>query len=628
MNIRAYALLLGVSMIAACGVEPGAEADVRAARSAAAFAVETNPDRNAYFGDLHVHTRASFDAYIFNIRATADDAYRFAKGQPLKHPAGYEVSAPALDFYAVTDHGEYLGVVPAMDGTDSPLAKTALARQIFGADALDPRAAFTRIGLSAVTGQPIAEIYDLDHIASVWRRHVEAADRHYEPGRFTTFAGYEYTAMRPINPIAGTAANLHRNVIFEDAAAAQPFSASNSPNPEDLWDWMDGERSAGRDVLAIPHNSNISGGQMFARESYHGEAFTDAYAEQRGINEPLVEIAQVKGTSETHPQLSPNDEWASFEMYEAYINSNVKSDIPGGFVREAYRNGLAKASEGKPNPFRFGIIGSSDVHMGGGAQREDRFWGKFGTRDATPALRGSVPPGAAKSWGDMSGSDQAISGIQLGAAGLAGVWATANTREAIFAAMRRKETFGTSGPRIRVRMFAGYDFPNGLLSRTDAVAQADRLGVAMGGRLAAKDAPPMIAAWAMRDPGTVPLQRLQVIKVSAVGGVSSEQVYDVACADGMAPDAATHRCADNGARVDVTSCETIEGKGAGELKAMWRDPDYKPGEQAAYYVRALENPKCRWSTWDAVRNGTPPRPDVPATVQDRAWTSPVWVDAR
>ncbi|MEO0500675.1 MAG: DUF3604 domain-containing protein [Pseudomonadota bacterium] len=615
-----------LATLAACSADPVTVPEADAAPQTAAATVPANPERNAYFGDLHVHTANSFDAFLLSVRATPDDAYRFAKGEPIRHPGGYDISAPPLDFLAVTDHAEYMGVVKAMGDPASPLAATDIAKGMFSDDPATRRPSILQFALSIVTGKAVASINDQDFIGSVWRQSTETADRHYIPGKFTTFSGYEYTSMPPVDIATARVANLHRNVIFRDRAPDQPFSALQSINPEDLWRWMDDERAAGRDVLAIPHNSNISDGRMFALESYAGDAFDAAYARLRGENEPLVEITQTKGTSETHPSLSPNDEWAGFEQYDSLLVAGAKTDVPGGFVREAYRNGLALADGGVPNPFRFGVIGSSDTHVGAAAMREDEFWGKFGSNDGTPEQRNSVPPDGARTW--MPKGEEAaqpVSNDQLGASGLAGVWATENTREAIFDAMRRKETFATSGPRIRVRMFVGHDFPDDLMTRADAVSVADAAGVAMGGAMTASAATPTVVAWAMRDATSVPLERLQVIKVWSVAGEGRERVYDAACAGGRTPDPATNRCPSGAAMPDLETCAPADG-GVPSLSARWTDPDYDPAERAAYYVRVLEVPKCRWSTWDAVRNGTPPNPDLPATVQDRAWTSPVWLD--
>jgi hypothetical protein len=580
--------------------------------------IELNPLKDAYFGDLHVHTKNSFDAFIFGTRATPDDAYRFAKGATIKNGAGADItlSGPPLDFLAVTDHGEYIGIVPAMRDRKNPLSKTETAKSIFGLTATDRRANFLRIGATVVSGDEIKEIYDNPYMNSVWAETVDAAERHNAPGTFTTFAGYEFTAMTQVTQLA--AANIHRNVIFKDEAPTQLFTTLNSPNPEHLWDWMNKQRMEGREVIAIPHNSNASNGQMFADVTYDGSPLPVGYAANRLRNEPLAEITQLKGTSETHPSLSPNDEWSNFEQYEYLIGSTTKSTPDtGSFVRPALGRGLSL----KDNPYKFGLIGSSDTHLGAGSFSEKDHFGKF-PHDLNPGNRQSIPPKKAKVWPDtQEGTVDLVSTPQYGASGLAGVWAEANTREALFEAMQAKETFATSGPRIRVRMFAGKDYNPLLLARPDMIGEAYENGVPMGGTLKGADVSPDFMAWAMMDPTGTPLQRLQIIKVTADG----ERIYDVACANGQPVNPETRRCADNGARVDLSTCTTNDSSGAAELKSIWQDPDYKSGQKAAYYLRALENPKCRWSTWDAVRNGTPPSPYMQATLQDRAWGSPIWV---
>jgi len=597
----------------------------------AAPEIERTATKNAYFGDLHVHTRNSFDAYIFATRRTPDDAYRFAKGETIPHDAGYEIQldGPPLDFLAVTDHGEYLGVIPFMDDPNHPLSRTLTAQAAFGDDAAASAETFANIGISFVTGQPIEEIRDQAHMNQIWAETINAAQRHNEPGTFTTFAGYEFTAMTIVSQELGAAANLHRNVIFRDQAPEQIFSTLDSTNPEDLWNWMDEQRGAGIDSIAIPHNSNGSNGEMFAMQTYDGEPLTQTYALTRLRNEPIVEMTQIKGTSETHPSLSPTDEWSDFEHYDYFIGSSAQSTVNvGDFVRPSLARGIALAEELGANPYEFGFIGSSDTHIAAATLREDTHWGKFPTDGGSPQQRSSVPPDGYTDWADVpNATDRRIlTGAKFSASGLVGVWAEANTRADLFDGMRRRETFGTTGPRMKVRLFAGaYD--EGILDAADLLDQAYAGGVPMGGNLvrSTEDAPQMLA-WAVQDPLSAPLQRLQIVKVWAEDGAAREAVFDVACSDGSAPDSETHRCADNGASVDTSDCSTTPGTGTGELKALWQDPDYDPTRVSAYYVRVLENPTCRWSTWDAVRAGTPPNPELPLTLQERAWSSPIWIE--
>ena len=631
MKKLAYIALMGVAMAGCSSTDPEIAPGESADFTETIESVERTSTKNAYFGDLHVHTRNSFDAYIFATRRTPDDAYRFAKGETIPHDAGYEIQleGPPLDFLAVTDHGEYLGVIPFMDDPNHPLSKTLTAQAAFGDDAAASAETFRNIGISFVIGQPIEEIRDQAHMNQIWAETINAAERHNDPGTFTTFAGYEFTAMTIVSQEAGAAANLHRNVIFRDQAPDQIFSTLDSTNPEDLWTWMDGQRDTGIDSLAIPHNSNSSNGEMFALQTYDGAPLTETYALTRLRNEPIVEITQIKGTSETHPAFSPNDEWADFEQYDYFIGSSAKSTVnEGDYVRPSLARGMALAEKLGTNPFEFGFIGSSDTHIAAATLSEKNHWGKFPTDGASPQMRSSVPPDGYTDWADVPNATdrRVLTGAKFSASGLVGVWAEANTREDLFDGMRNRETFGTSGPRMKVRLFAG-SYDDSILDAADLLEQAYAGGVPMGGNLERADsAAPSLLAWAIQDPLSAPLQRLQIVKVWAEDGEAREAVFDVACSDGSAPDPETHRCADNGANVDVTTCATEPGIGASELKALWQDPTYDASQVSAYYVRVLENPTCRWSTWDAVRAGTPPNPELPLTLQERAWSSPIWID--
>ena len=602
---------------------------VDSARKDSAKTAGYDANKNVYFGDLHIHTKNSFDAYIFNVRSTPDDVYRFAKGESVRHPSGFDIKigGDPLDFVAATDHGAYMGILPQLNNPDSPLSKLEIAQGMFGTDPAAITAAFGKIGGSVRSGEPYPEIYDREIIDSTWQNAVATADKHYTPGKLTTFAAYEYTAVstqgRGDNSFIG--GNLHRNVVFKDAAPKRLFSTLDSINPEDLWTWMDGQRAEGREVMAIPHNSNVSDGEMFAAKKYYGEDFDAAYTAQRIKNEPIVEMTQVKGTSETHPALSPNDEWANFEIYELLLSSEVVSKIKGSYIREALANGLAFEKTTGTNPYKFGLIGASDSHVVGGAFDEKDYWSKVGILDGTAEGRGSVPPGGAKSWEGVKRDQNAENWFsKWGASGLAAVWAEENTREAIYDAMARKETYATSGPRMKVRMFGGYDYDTSILDDTDMVAKAYAGGVPMGGDLAASNTAPSFLVWAMRDPRNAPLQRLQMVKVWHDGTSAKEMLYDIACSDGGKVDPNTHRCPDNGASVDLTDCSISADKGAPELKTLWQDPDFDPSMAASYYVRVLENPTCRWSTWDALKAGVERHPDLPPTLQERAYTSPIW----
>jgi len=602
-----------------------------------------NADRKAFFGDLHVHTKYSFDAYAFGTLATPYDAYRYAKGEAIKHPGGFDVKMRApLDFYAVTDHAMFLGLVEASADTSTEFSRTKPAQPLhnlnakenLNIDSIAQRTTAFRSFLPSVADGIVAGEITVEQVESVartaWSDTIRAADQHNQPGKFTTFAAYEYTSS------THEMGNLHRNVIFRgtDKLPAIPFSRFHSQNPELLWDWMDDLREQGIESLAIPHNSNGSNGAMFEMVDWAENPIDDAYADRRLRNEPLVEITQVKGTSDTHPSLSAEDEWADFEIMPYRVATTLQSAPPGSYVRDAYLRGLTLKEQGTANPYRFGLVGASDTHTAAISVDESNFFAKVGLLDSNGVLRGSLPipeseQGTFRSARDETYTDDkgrvfTTGGPETwGASGLAAVWAEENTREAIYSAFRRKETFATTGPRIKVRLFAGYDYNETMLKAHDVFKQAYAGGVTMGNDLIPEGKrAPRFLAWATRDDASAPLQRLQIIKGWRAGGESREQVYDVACSTGK-PDQKSHRCKDNGAKVDISTC-AITGAGAAELKAVWQDPGFDPSQRAFYYVRVLENPTCRWSTWDAVRAGVEPRQDLQKTLQERAWSSPIW----
>lgn len=634
MALAAVVIVGGLGLAGPAPGEPPAPA-ARAKAPATAPATHLpgyNANRNAYFGDLHVHTGLSFDAYIFNVRATPDDAYSFAKGGAISHASGFNIrrAGGPLDFTAVTDHSEYMGAMREANDPKSPLSREPLVQGLFSPDPKAIGEAFNKIVALSHAGTMPKAFSAPDIAGRAWTEVQAAAARHNDPGRFTTLVGYEYTS-------APDGRNLHRNVIFRTSnVPVLPYTARGAPgadNPETLWRTMDAWRAKGIDVLSIPHNSNGSDGLMFEPTRRDGSPMDRAYAELRMRNEPLVEITQIKGTSEVHPSLSPNDEWANFEIMERYIGSNNPvTKFHGSYVREALKDGILMREKAGFNPFKMGFIGSSDTHNAApGSVEERNYFSKVGRSDGLPEQRGSTPPKGAKAWpDDTPDSAHAATPYQAwGASGLAGVWAEENSREAIFAALRRKETFATSGPRIRVRFFASYDYPDDLARRTDLVHEAYAKGVPMGGDLAPyKGKAPKFLIWGVRDPNSGYLQRAQVVKGWVENGAAREQVFDVACSDKLALNRTTWRCPDNGAGVNMATCEPDRFKGDVELRTLWTDPTFKPGQRAFYYLRVLENPSCRWSTWDALRNGTPPNPTLAKTIMERAWSSPIWYEPR
>ncbi|MEE2784863.1 MAG: DUF3604 domain-containing protein [Pseudomonadota bacterium] len=573
------------------------------------------PPSQAFFGDLHIHTTYSMDAFMAgNVRTTPDDAYRYAKGQAIPHPTGESIrlSGPPLDFLMVSDHASYLGVNAALLDPTSPSYGHAESEQM-----TQGRSLVETIRLLRRMGEQNHELVGKAVITDAWQKIIAAAERHNDPGRFTAFIGYEYT------PSPGSR-HLHRNVIFRDANPPRtPFSARDSDDPADLWDWLDTLRHEGVEALAIPHNMNQSDGLAFMTTTWQGDPIKRAFAEKRMRNEPIAEISQQKGTSETHPMLSPNDEWADFQIVQYYLNRAENKDpisvFKGGYYRDALLTGLTFKAEQHFNPYQLGAIGSSDSHVSAGAYEENQ---RFSSRSNDAVSRGSAYPNHAdpkKNWQDFWTPRQATHGT----GGLAGVWAKENTRAALYDAMRRRETFATSGPRIRVRLFASPDFSDNPFANADGHAQ----GVPMGGILPSSlDKGPELFVWAARDPHDSWLQRIQIVKGWVDDGKPYERIYDVSCADGLVPDPDTHRCPDNGASVNLKDCSISRDKGAVELSTTWRDPDFDPENQAFYYARVLQNPTCRWSTWDAIRLGISPNPDLPATHQERAWSSPIWFE--
>ena len=628
-----------------------------------------NKDRNPYYGDLHVHTKYSFDAYVFGVTASPDDAYRYAKGEGVKHPLGYEMKLrEPLDFYAVTDHGFYMGMIQAYADTTTDISQNEFAEPFHNLNRLDNltvESAGERSNIfSSVLGATIIQPYpdwhpkllkayltrntqgalqsfDYDIHKSAWADVARSANEHNDPGHFTTFIGYEFTTSTDIE-----GGNLHRNVIFNSSKASiRPWTRIDSINPEDLWTWQDKLRDKGVDTIAIPHNSNGSNGQMFEMESFKGNALDIEYANKRMRNEPLVEITQVKGTSDTHPLLSPDDEWADFEIMDVRVGSRppTYSKPSGSYVREAYLNGLTLEFTKQGNPYKFGLIGSTDTHVVAASLDESNFWSKVGLLDGDPENRGSVPlkeENVERLDEYMRAFNQPVSRVSLeqgeyantgftqwGASGLAAAWAEENTRESIFNAFRRKETFATTGTRIAVRFFGGYNLSSIDLNSESLVSEAYQKGVTMGSDLLHNENKiPEFLVWAQRDKNGAPLQRIQIIKgwIDNNSGRPKEKVFDVACSDGMQPDPITNRCPDNGARVNINDCSISTNVGSSELKTVWKDPEFAPDDKTFYYVRVLENPTCRWSTWDAIKAGYKPREGLHETIQERAWSSPIW----
>jgi hypothetical protein len=590
-----------------------------------------NPLRDAYFGETHVHTSYSLDAWLFGNRITdPGDAYKYFKGEPIKQPLGYEIKIDTpLDFAGVTDHSEYVGVVKLANDPGSPINKLpAAAPLILKNNSQEEVQRVYLYALKLLAGEKIKPLLSPEIAHTVWGENIEFANKANEPGKFTAFCSYEWTSM-PNNM------NLHRNVFFKDCAhvPAAPFSALDSDIPTDLWNWMDAQRKAGNELLAISHNANLSDGRMYPTEiDINGRPIDRAYAEDRMRNEPLIEIKQIKGASETHPLLSPTDEFANFEIL-TYLLSNPRGRIPhviGSYARQALKDGLALEDTKGFNPYKFGFGAASDSHNTGAAYRQNNFFGGHAHLDGTIETR-------------MSGTIFAGMDPRLeGPAGLTGVWAEENTRESIFNAMKRKETFAVSGPHIKVRFFGGWNYaeaatieqrrefwkfvPDWIKDR-DWVKAAYAQGVPTGGDLTpvpTGDKSPSFAVWAVKDPTSGNLDRIQIVKGWTKSGQSFEKIFDVAWAGDRAPDKWTGIVPPIGSTVDVEKATYTNSIGAVELKTVWTDPEFDRSVPAFYYARVLEIPTPRWTTIQAAQLGIAPPDVVAATIQERAWSSPIW----
>jgi len=568
----------------------------------------TAADRQVFFGDLHLHTSYSLDAAAAKTETTPDDAYRFAKGEPVSYLGRMHQRQAPLDFLAVTDHAEYLGNVGrAMRGEITLPGDPEEWLRLFSHQGGATMMELFSYAVGGLFGEDRPGLVDPALSHDTWLETLAAAERHYQPGRFTTFVAFEYSPTFRSN-----GAHLHRNVIFRGPNyPAMPFSAVESLHHEALWAYAENHRRRGIDSLMIPHNANLSDGLAFPFNDTYGQPMSTDYAALRRRNEPLVEITQIKGTSETRPELSPEDEFADFELVDS------EGDMAGSYVRSGMQRGLQLAETLGVNPFEQGFVGSTDYHSGISATEEDNYPGGLGLSDdqanAAAILTENSP---------VIGSPLA----DLSASGLTGVWAESNTREAIFDAFRRRETFATSGSRMRVRLFAGWGSAERLTQRSDWAAQAYRWGVPMGGNLSAPPAGaagPTLIVQAAKDPRSGNLDRIQIVKLWREGGQSREKIYDVAWSPGRSR-LPTGRLEPVGNTVDAARASYTNTIGAPELVGSWTDPDFDAAQRALYYARVIEIPTPRWATYLAVASGVPLAPGSRSWLQERAWTSPVY----
>ena len=576
-----------------------------------------NEFRNPYFGQTHQHTGWSFDAAILDVKLGPDNAYRHARGEKVLHPSGYEVQLKVpLDFLSVTDHGEYLGVLLQMYDPNNPVSKNPLAKPIIesGTDVDKSMKAFYGLVSNTIqpdgTTKPDAELSSPELKKTMWSEMVKITDQYNEPGTFTTLLGYEWSSQ----PNMG---NLHRNVIFRDTEHIPefPFSYFDSEKPEDLWKWMDLQRENGSILLAIPHNGNLSNGTMFPMVDSYGSPISRAYAESRMRNEPLTEIVQTKGQSETHPLMSPNDEFSDFEIWTKPVaGPGVVNVLETNYVRNALMNGLKIEQEIGINPYKYGVVGGGDIHTSIVSHEEYAHTGEHNLKSGTPKQRLlEIRPGEP-------------SKIEQGSAGLSCVWAEENTRAAIFDAMNRKETWATTGSRITVRVFAGFDFGNTQPGDQDWVKTGYEKGVPMGANMKGphEGEATQLMIWALKGPNSGNLDRIQVIKGWAdEKGQAHEKIYNVAWSGDRSLDP-NGKLPVVGNTVDITNASYTNSIGSSALKTVWTDPDFDASIPAFYYIRVLEIPTPRWSTYDAKALGIEPPKDFPATIQERAWSSPIW----
>ncbi len=614
----------------------------------------SNPLKNVYWGDTHVHTHESFDAALFGTTLTIEDAYRFAKGEALRSDGGerMQLSRP-LDFVAITDHSEGFGTRTRCSDPnlawfesfncsvmETPNVVTFLyvrslgnrrSQELESDPDVPPGVYRPRVRQHPVRGDvPICsrgeggvERCERD-ARSDWDRYIALADANNEPGVLTTFAAYEYS---PTLPDSG---KHHRNVLFNGKDLPEhAISSLDVGNAIDLWRGLEAACKGDCDFLTIPHNMNKGWGLFYSRHTWDGGRYEDEGWRLRKRREPLAEMYQIKGASECALGVGATDEECAFSqiLEPCEQGETTGCAFETGFARQGLKIGLELDRELGWNPLAFGMIGSTDTHNGNPGDIEEwDFVGKAGLISSPAIRRLRDRPGTSP---DQKPYQSVLQFHTSG--GLAAVWAEENTRDAIFAAMKRREVYATSGPRMTLRFFAGWGFDESVAQERDPVAVATSGGVPMGGVLhptAGDTASPTFYVAAQGDWMSAPLQRVQIIKgwIDATGK-THEKVQDIACAGGLEVDPTTLRCPDNRASVDLATCKPTGDIGAMQLVTAWKDPEFDPSQGAFYYVRVLQNPTCRWSTYDALRLGREPDPRVPATLRERVWSSPIWIDA-
>lgn len=617
------AMLLGTSaLVAGCD-------QVKQVIGKDAVAVkETEYPEKVLWGDTHVHTANSVDAFGFGVRLSPEDALRFARGEEVTSTTGVKAKLPRpLDFMVITDHAEGLGATKALYDAPRMLITDARMRRWYDmmhegpegsqramAELLDAR------GRNDLPDAMLNQSDTAERTKSVWKSNMETVEEYNEPGKFTAFHGFEYTLMQGGN-------NLHRNVIFRDGAdkvkTVAPIDPTYKATPDEIWNYMEAyEKATGGRVLAIPHNSNLSNGLMFELTQPGGGPMTAAYAKRRAKLEPVVEITQIKGDSEAHPFLSPNDEFAGFGVAGWEMNNLIGNQAKtpnmyaGEYVREALKRGLMLEAQMGVNPYKFGVIGSTDSHTGLSTADDNQFFGKHSGNEPNPKRVMQE---------QNLGTNRGRFGWHYLASGYAAVWAKANTRAAIFDAMQRREVYASTGPRMTVRFFGGWDFkPDDL--KGNWVQAGYKRGVPMGGELSGgkKGAPSFIVS-ALKDPIGANLDRVQVVKGWVdKAGKSHEKVFNVVWSDPAKRKLTGGKLPAVGDTIDLATATYKNTIGAATLATVWTDPEFDPAVRAFYYLRVIEIPTPRWSAYDAVRFKLKLAPDVQVKQQERAYTSAIW----
>ena len=628
-------MLSSTTLVAQASGEPGISEKAAQGRAYSPYANREFPTQ-VYFGDTHVHTALSADAGGAGTKLLPRDAYRLARGEQITSNTGQPVrlSRP-LDFYMITDHSDGMGAITDIIGGAPHILADEQGRRFHegftSPNAQDRQNAARELTSKFAAGE-ISNVLNYQPgnpaYADVWSDLVAASEEFNDPGTFTTFAAYEWTSFE-------AARTLHRNVIFRDGPdktlQVVPYTTSpptGSNNPRDLWAWLDNyESETGGRVLAIPHNGNLSNGWMFPMQDdfAEGAPLDAAYAEVRQRFERIYETTQYKGDGEAHPILSPEDEFADFGTWDFGTGDATKAKtpdmLPGDYARSGLKRGLELEAELGVNPLKFGLVGATDTHAGMTTVQEDNYFSKFPIEEPSPERLTSINT-------KFPDGTPAITGSMFQAAGLTAVWAQENSRPAIWDGMHRRETYATTGPRMRVRMFGGWGFEENDALRPDLAQLGYTKGVPMGSDLRSGEGTPSFLLYALRDPDGANLDRIQIIKGWLdKNGEQREKVYDVAWSDDRVPDA-NGKLPTVGNTVDLSIPSWTNTIGASELGSVWQDPAFDPSERAFYYARVIEIPTPRWTAYDAVRFNIAMPEDVEVIAQERAYTSPIWYTPR